>query len=288
MGKDDCSDVYQKQWSLIVKLFQVDKTFCIHHGFYEKGIHTHVQSILNMNDFVGRLLELDSKESQTQYILDAGCGIGGTVLYLTKKYPMIHCTGITMVLDHVEMAKKLAEENQVSLRTEFLVQDFCHTEFPSNHFDAIYLLESSCYAHQKNVLLHELFRILKPKGRLVIIDVFFTDVPLSPLLTKIYQGFCKGWGVPHLISLVDFMDMIKAEGFSKIIKRDLTKNVTRSILRGDVLGIPFLFSVLCKKIFFGGSYRIEEDAHFFGVLPVLTTILGISRILTYNAVTASK
>jgi tocopherol O-methyltransferase len=288
MGKDDGIDVYQKHWPLIVKLFQVDKTHCVHHGYYEKGIHTHVQSVLNMNDFVSRLLALDPKGNQVKHILDAGCGIGGTVVYLAKKYPTINWTGITVVTEHVEMAKKLAQENQVSRKTDFLVKDFINTDFPSNHFDAIYLLESLCYAQKKNMLIHELYRILKPKGKLVIIDVFLTNVQLNPLLKKIYLWFCKGWGLPDLISSMDFIEMLKTEGFFEIVTRDLTKNVTRSILRGDVLSIPYLFSIFRNKIFLGKSYRIEEDTQFFGALPVLTTILGIKKAITYNAVTALK
>ena len=286
MRHRDPNDFYRKNWPLIVKLLQVDKTHCIHHGYYEKGIRTHIQSVLNMNDFVGRLLELDSKDKKIKKILDAGCGIGGTAIYLAKKYPNINFTGITITPEHLDMAKNLAKEKQVN--TDFILKDFINTGFPSNQFDAIYLVESSCYAPKKQILIREMYRILKPGGLLVIIDVFLTNVHLNPFLKNVYVWFCKGWGLSNLITLAEFRDYLKTEGFHEIVTRNLIKNVTRTILRGDVLSIPYLFSIIINKIILGKNYQIEEDLKFSGTVPVLTTILGIKKGITYNAVTAIK
>jgi len=62
MREGNVADYYRKILPILVKLWLVDKTYCIHHGYYEKGICTYNQSIANMNDFVGRFLCLDSKE----------------------------------------------------------------------------------------------------------------------------------------------------------------------------------------------------------------------------------
>lgn len=56
MKDSNNKDFYRKNWPLSVKLMQVDKTHCIHYGYYEKGIRTHIQSVLNMNDFVGSVV----------------------------------------------------------------------------------------------------------------------------------------------------------------------------------------------------------------------------------------
>ena len=288
MSDRNSNNFYQKNWSLMVKLLQVDKTHCIHHGYYEKGIRSHIQSVLNMNDFLEWLLGLDSKDTQYKKILDAGCGIGGTAIYLAKKYPHINFTGITITPEHIEMAKNLSKKNHVSINTDFFLKDFVKTGFPSNQFDAIYLVESSCYAPKKQILIREMYRILKPRGVLAFIDVFLTDIKLNPYLKNIYVWFCKGWGLPNLIKLVEFKEFLKNEGLRDIVTRDITKNVTRSILRGDVLSIPYLFSIITNKIILGKKYQIEEDKKFLGIVPVLTTVLGIKKGITYNAITAIK
>jgi len=281
-------DFYRNNWSLLVKLLQIDQTHCIHHGYYEKGIRTHVQSVLNMNDFIGRLLKLDSEIKQCKKILDAGCGIGGTVVYFAKKFPDIKFTGINIVPDHIEMAKNLAKEKKVLSNTDFFVKDFVDTDLSSNHFDAIYLMESSCYALQKQMLIREMYRILKPGGILVITDVFRTLVELNPILTNIYDSFCKGWGLSDLIDIEEFIFYLEKEGFHNIVNKAVTKHVTRTILRGDVLSIPYLVSMMSKKIFLGKKYQMTKDSQFPGISPVLTSMLGIKKAITYNAVTAMK
>jgi len=281
-------DFYRNNFTLIEKLLQVDQTHCIHHGYYEKGIRTHVQSVLNMNDFIGRLLKLDSEIKQCKKILDAGCGIGGTVVYFAKKFPDIKFTGINIVPDHIEMAKNLAKEKKVLSNTDFFVKDFVDTDLSSNHFDAIYLMESSCYALQKQMLIREMYRILKPGGILVITDVFRTLVELNPILTNIYDSFCKGWGLSDLIDIEEFIFYLEKEGFHNIVNKAVTKHVTRTILRGDVLSIPYLVSMMSKKIFLGKKYQMTKDSQFPGISPVLTSMLGIKKAITYNAVTAMK
>lgn len=281
-------DFYRNNWSLLVKLLQVDQTHCIHHGYYEKGIRTHVQSVLNMNDFIGCLLKLDSEIKQCKKILDAGCGIGGTVVYFAKKFPDIKFTGINIVPDHIEMAKNLAKEKKVLSNTDFFVKDFVDTDLSSNHFDAIYLMESSCYALQKQMLIREMYRILKLGGILVITDVFRTLVELNPILTNIYDSFCKGWGLSDLIDIEEFIFYLEKEGFHNIVNKAVTKHVTRTILRGDVLSIPYLVSMMSKKIFLGKKYQMTNDSQFPGISPVLTSMLGIKKAITYNAVTAMK
>jgi len=281
-------DFYRDNFTLIEKLLQVDQTHCIHHGYYEKGIRTHVQSVINMNDFIGRLLKLNSEIKQCKKILDAGCGIGGTVVYFAKKFPDIKFTGINIVPDHIKMAKNLAKEKKVLSNTDFFVKDFVDTDLSSNQFDAIYLMESSCYALQKQMLIREMYRILKPGGILVITDVFLTFVKLNPFLTNIYNSFCKGWGLSDLIDIEEFIFYLEKERFHNIVNKTITKHVTRTILRGDVLSIPYLVSMMGKKIFLGKKYQMTKDSQFPGISPLLTTMLGINKAITYNAVTAIK
>jgi ubiquinone/menaquinone biosynthesis C-methylase UbiE len=281
-------DFYRDNFNLLEKILQIDKTHCIHHGYYEKGIRTHIQSVLNMNDFIGRLLQLNSEIKQSKKILDAGCGIGGTVVYFAQKFPEIKFTGINIVPEHIKKAKNLAKENKVLSNTEFFVKDFTDTDLSPNYFDAIYLIESSCYSLQKQMLIREMHRILKPGGILVFTDVFRTSVELNPFFNYIYYLFCKGWAISSLINIEKFIYYLEKEGFYNIINKVITHNVTRSILRGDVFSIPYLFSIMSKRIFFGKKYNMTKDSQLLGVSPLLTTMLGIKKAITYNAITVMK
>jgi hypothetical protein len=133
-----------------------------------------------------------------------------------------------------------------------------------------------------------MYRILKPGGVLVVIDVFLTNVSLNPFLKNVYEWFCKGWGLPNLIKLAEFRDYLKTAGFQGIEPRDLTKNVMPTIIRGDLVSVPYLFSTLFNKIIKGQNYQIENDPKFSAIVPLLTTILGIKKGISYNSVTAIK
>ena len=112
MKKSDNKDFYQKNWQLIVKLLKVDRTHCIHHGYYEKKIRTHLQAVNNLNNLVDSLLGLKKDETKTKKILDAGCGIGGTVVYLAGKYPNAKFTGITKVQNISSLLKTMQKKNK--------------------------------------------------------------------------------------------------------------------------------------------------------------------------------
>lgn len=288
MKKTDTIDFYRENWPLIVKFLQVDKTHCVHHGYYGKGVRTHIQAVLNMNDFVGQLLGLDSKTRQGDPVLDAGCGIGGTAIHLAKKYPNVHFTGITIISEHVELAKSLAAENQVDINTDFLLEDFMQTGFPSDKFNAVYMIESASYSPEKHLLIREMYRILKPGGTLVIVDCFRTGVQLNQLLNSFYVLFCKGWRLPDLMALKELKDSLETEGFHEIVSRDLTRNVRRTILRGDVLSVPYLVPMVLKKVIRRKNYQMEKDPELLAVASVLSTALGLKKGITYNAVSATK
>jgi hypothetical protein len=131
-------------------------------------------------------------------------------------------------------------------------------------------------------------RILKPRGKLIVIDGFRTDVQLNNFMRKIYNIWLKGRSVPNLEFLENFIAYLKMEGFEKIEERNLSKNVWRSAIRGSLIGIPYLFYVMVKKMTMGRKYDQTKDADYCIAASVLSSLLGASRIGTYNAITAVK
>ena len=56
----------------------------------------------------------------------------------------------------------------------------------------------------------------------------------------------------------------------------------------DILSIPYLSLMTINKILRGKSYIIEEDPRFPATAPVLSTIIGLKKGMTYNVITAIK
>lgn len=279
-------EFYENVWPEFVRWWCAEETLGLHYAFYEDGIRTFKEAILNMNDFVGRLLGLEEKELGD--ILDAGCGVGGTSIYLANKYPNSTITGITITPEQVELAKKFAQERNVN-NVKFMLSSYANIELPDNYFDGVFALESACYAKNISDFIDEMYRLLKSKGRLVVIDGFRKDdIPLNPVMQKIYEGVCKDRGYAHPPSLNTYTSHLKEKGFTGIIIRDISKNVSRSQLRSFLIGIPFFLSTSFKRLKFG-KYKLTEDFvdYSFGT-SVPAAIVGLSGVVGYYAITAIK
>ena len=280
-------EYYKKNWPYFVKLWQVDKTHCIHYGYYESGVETHIQSILKMNDFVGKLMKLDFENNKAKNVLDVGCGIGGTVVHLAKKYPNIKFIGVDIVPGHIEMAKQLAKDNQVN-NAKFFNQDFSNMGFSRSTFDIIYALESINYSKNIRDHLGEMHRILISNGKLIVIDGFRTNIRLNSFLQKFYNWFCEGRAITSLVSIEEIKLTLKFQGFKEIKDINLTNTIKRSVVRGNLLSIPYLILTLIKKIIKGKKYRINDDPAFPAAVSILASMIGLKKGITYNAITAVK
>ena len=102
-----------------------------------------------------------AKIKSSDAILDAGCGIGGSSIFLAER---IGCsvTGISLSERQVNKAKELAIEKKVEANVDFKVMNFCVTNFPDENFDVVWGCESICYADDKEQFIKEAYRVLKP------------------------------------------------------------------------------------------------------------------------------
>ena len=118
----------------------------------------------NMNSYVNHLLDFDHNNYSN--ILDAGCGVGATLLFNAKKNPNINFFGIALGSNEIALAKKTQKEKNIN-NANFMVKSFLKTDFPKNHFDAIYALESVSCSDKKQEFLREMYNILKPGGKII-------------------------------------------------------------------------------------------------------------------------
>src|ERR1700680_3531643 len=130
----DLSDIppyYDQAWLDYRLLWLNPQTLAIHFGYWEKRTRSHAQSLLAMNRVLASHLGIRSG----QRILDAGCGVGGSAIWLAKTYD-VEVVGITPVASQVARAHRYAQEQGVADRVSFEQQDYTHTEFPDASFDA--------------------------------------------------------------------------------------------------------------------------------------------------------
>ena len=183
------------------------------------------QSIVNQYELLiksGRI-NINSK------VLDAGCGVGVASLYIAKQTGA-KVYGISIVDDQVAIANKHKLSRGVD-NAHFSNQDFTNTNFKTGYFDVVFGIESVCYAYPKHAFLKEACRILRPGGKLIIIDGYKKRKPNSELEINIDKDFCHGWKLREMIKIKDMQKEVKAGGFGIAQTEDLTPRIGKTLKR---------------------------------------------------------
>src|ERR1700694_4686200 len=151
---------YDETWMDYRMLWLNPQNRAIHFGYWDEHTASHTQSLLAMNRVLASHLGIRSG----QRILDAGCGVGGSAIWLAKTYD-VKVVGITPVASQAARAYRYAQEQGVADQVSFEQQDYTHTTFSDASFDVVWAMESLCHAPNKRLVLAEARRLLRPSGR---------------------------------------------------------------------------------------------------------------------------
>jgi ubiquinone/menaquinone biosynthesis C-methylase UbiE len=108
-------------------------------------------------------------------ILDVGCGGGKTVSRLAQRAMRGKVFGIDYSADMVEYSKKLNRKLVAEDRVEIREGSVEKTSFPDNFFDLITAIETYYFWPILPDALREIKRVLKPKGKLLIVNEMVKD-----------------------------------------------------------------------------------------------------------------
>jgi cyclopropane fatty-acyl-phospholipid synthase-like methyltransferase len=179
-----------------------------HYGLWFDDTKNFKESAINTVKEVVRLANICAHDR----VLDAGCGIGGSAMYIAKNTGA-EVIGITLSENEVRKALRELSQETEKLNVAFDVQDYTQTNFPNEHFDVIYGIESICTCPKED-FLKEAYRILKPNGRLVIVDGYTSREVLNKQEENIIKKFCYGYCLSEMISVEKMTKLIKDVGFN--------------------------------------------------------------------------
>lgn len=198
----------------------------LHFGYYDSANLSHSDALANMNKTMAMKVGI----SKDDIVLDAGCGQGGSSLWLAE-YIGSRVNGVTLVPHQVEKARDEAKRRKLNHLTDFQTADYCKTPYPDETFTVIWACESVCHCPNKSDFYEEAFRLLKPGGRLIIAEYIRKerDMPLAD--EKLLLSWCDGWSMPDLDTTEEHSNNLKCQGFISTEIKDITANTKRSLER---------------------------------------------------------
>jgi len=112
---------------------------------------------------------------QGQSVLDIGCGFGGLIECIDSQFTDMSLTGINIDPRQLDICQRLRSKSQNSIRWQ--EADACELPFADNSFDRVFCVEAMFHFASRRTFLAEVYRVLKPTGRLTGSDIRLTDSP---------------------------------------------------------------------------------------------------------------
>jgi len=210
---DGCSPHYQDLWGKH-----------IHHGLWRPG-----QENISKEEAQERLVDemyARARLPAKAKVLDVGCGVGGTSCKLAALGHDV--TGVSLSTTQVAMAKENMAKEKVKVR--FLEMDGEKLNFPGEDgsFDAVWISEALSHFPRKDAFFGHAMRLLKPGGKIVIVDWFVADT-LGPVLkNSTIADIERGMLLPPMQTVTGYCNLIVAAGGRPIYMDDVSKETSKT------------------------------------------------------------
>jgi len=121
-------------------------------------------------------------------VLDLGCGTGKLLNRLASQFPQLNGIGLDL---SPKMLQKARKANKFHPRLIFIQGNANKLPFAENQFDAVFNTISFLHYPQPELVLTQIYRILKPNGKFYLADytnkIIGNQVPISPGGIKFYD-----------------------------------------------------------------------------------------------------
>ena len=203
----------------------------IHHGLWKAG-QEHLSKEAAQEALV-RELVAHAKLPAKPRVLDVGCGVGGTSLFLAKELGA-RVTGVTISTAQVGMARSAADEAGLGAAVDFHEGDGERLdELPAlagaqGTFDAVWISEALSHFVNKDRFFAHAHAFLKPGGKLVLADWFRADKLSKKHEKGVIAAIEHGMLLPRLDSMPDYYTGMSAAGLRLVWLLDVSKEVAKT------------------------------------------------------------
>lgn len=121
-------------------------------------------------------------------VLDIATGTGDLAIETIRQFPDAKVVGLDISVEMLEIGKKKITKKELGTKINMVTGDSENLEFESNHFDGVTAAFGVRNFGNLKVGLQEMHRVLKPGGKVVILE--FSKPKVFPI-KQIYNAYFK-------------------------------------------------------------------------------------------------
>lgn len=253
-------------------------TPALHFGYYDEKATDHHRSVIRANEVLAEMGNI----RQGARIVDAGCGLGHSTLWLAEHFNAT-VTGITIVPRQVATMQKFIVKNGIK-NVAFLEASYFNMPFEDNSIDVVWAIEAVCHAQDKSMFYKEAYRVLKPGGKLLIGENLRTSRPMDQEKEALLNEIFNSWAIPDLDTFEEHRSHALGSGFRSFENKDVTANMMVSYRNLEEMCRRWAW--LNKLLHAAGIISTVRRNNMLGSLKQYKAIK--EKVFTYNHLLAQK
>ncbi len=198
----------------------------VHHGYWSRRGESAAMAADALADLVASRLRLQPGD----HLCDVGCGYGATARRVSARHA-VAVTGVTISPAQASLAAARAGDGARPPHVappRFLLMDWLHNGFTDAAFDAAMAVESSEHMASLPAFFAELFRTLKPGGRVVVCAWLSASSPSAWQIRCLLEPICREGRLAGLGTRREYSEAMTQAGFGETAFEDITAAVSRT------------------------------------------------------------
>jgi ubiquinone/menaquinone biosynthesis C-methylase UbiE len=152
----------------------------ISHGYLHGYSPSEQQRLFSQADFLENYIFEKVDYSDTETLIEIGCGVGAQTEVLLRRFPQLHITAIDYSPTQIQTATRRLSRPLTAGKVRLELADASHLPYRDQQFDGGFVCWVLEHVAQPSQVLGELFRVVRPGGRVSATEVLNTPIFISP------------------------------------------------------------------------------------------------------------